>query len=188
MFHTLNRLLKLCALALLLWGGWWIWTQRSHAQPLIDLYYVWQRTGYTQPDDLPRLQGTVLSVVSENMVVLEDASGRKYRVALVGLPQVAPGSPGELRERKAQTGKLSGLLAGKEASIAYTALTPQQFGTGFLYLGTNNVSFNSEMTAQGLAHLNPQAIRLLPLHEQAYLRAALRRNPGTMADMRPAGG
>ena len=188
MFHTLNRLLKLCAVALLAWGGWWLWTQRSHAQPVIDLYYVWQRTGYTQPEDLPRLQGTVISALSENTVLLEDAAGQKYRIALVGLPPIAPGMPGEVRERKAQTSKLSTLVAGKDGAVAYTVLTPQHFGTGFLYLGTNGISFNSEMMAQGLAHLNPQAIRLLPLQEQAYLRGVVRRSGSAIADLRPTGG
>ncbi|HTI69311.1 MAG TPA: hypothetical protein VMF06_05070 [Candidatus Limnocylindria bacterium] len=188
MFRILHRILKLGAVSLLIAGGYLLWDRREQARPLLDYYDVWRVAGYSTPVALPVLEGQVTGMASENAIHFKDARGLKYRIVLAGIDAIIPQNASDAKIRDALRQKIGEQLVGQEGRVCYTMLDATRAGAGFLYLGTNTISYNSEQAAEGNARIPERAMRLLSLREQVYLRNAIRRRSGSLLASGASGG
>lgn len=186
MFLFLNRLMKALVIGLWIGAGAWVWSQREIGRPLLDYYQVWHECGYQEPPPLPRLEGSVERVLAPSTVIFRDTGGATFSIGLVGWvgPDPAKTAPKAMKAwSTSMVAVLSPRWVGQPAHVAYTSLqtnwagyprAPYRTGTGYLYLGTNEVNVSAELLAEGRIELTPQALQLLPLREQVAFRVASR--------------
>ena len=175
MFLLLHRLMRLGVVALWLGLAFLLWEQRERGRPLVDLYEAWRDSGYQQPPALPRMEGRVARVLGENTIQFRTAEGETFNLTIAGATGGIAGPAQDISRRQFAAETCSNLTArfrGQPVSFAHTLLQPNHAGVGFAYVGTNQQNVTVELVAEGRGKLVKQALRVLPLREQAALRAA----------------
>ncbi len=186
MFLFLNRVMKALVIGLWIGAGAWVWSQREIGRPLLDYYQVWKDCGYQEPASLPRLEGAVERVLAPSTVLFRDTGGATFAMGLIGWvgPDPAKTAPKAMKAwSTSMVAVLSPRWVGQPAHVAYTSVqtnwvgfprAPYRTGSGYLYLGTNEVNVSAELLAEGRIELTPQGLQILPLREQVALRVVSR--------------
>ena len=179
MFHLLNKLSKLAAIAILfaLTG---MLAQAAYARrdrwyyPLEDYWTVTHLESGIKQQVLENWDGRVVKVTSGDSFVLKAAPGFcSVRLTGIEAPVATNAFDKVLVERTARSQEfLSGLLLSNEVRVVVTHLPspPLRSGLGLVYLGTNLI--NLEPIRSGNARFRLDFINGLPREEQyRFLRA-----------------
>ncbi|MBL9174023.1 MAG: hypothetical protein JNL10_10855 [Verrucomicrobiales bacterium] len=179
-FLVLNRVLRIAVLGLGLGALWMLWERRERARPLLDLYVVWEGVGYRVPPPLERTPVVVTRAITENVLQVKDTNGLAWNVGLAGLGGVfTDGQDPRWRSFALQTrSNLMVSLVGRSASLAIVSSQSNRTALGFLYVGTNSQNLAVDLVTDGRLRWLEDSTRMLPLREQALLRAADRRARG----------
>lgn len=179
-FIFLNRVLRITVLGLGLVALWMLWERRERARPLLDLYVVWEGAGYRLPAPLDRTPVVVTRAITENVLQVKDTNSLVWNMGLAGLGGVfADGQDPRWRSFALQTrSNLMADLVGRNAALAVVSTQNNRTGLGFLYVGTNSHNLAIDLVAEGRLRWLEDSTRMLPLREQAMLRAADRRARG----------
>lgn len=177
LFLFLNRVVRITVLGLGLVALWMLWERRERARPLLDLYVVWEGAGYRLPAPMDRTPVVVTRAITENVLQVKDTNGLAWNVGLAGLGGVfTDGQDPRWRSFAVQTrSNLMMSLVGRNASLALVSTQSNLTGLGFLYVGTNSQNLAVDLVAEGRLRWLEDSARMLPLREQALLRAADRR-------------
>ncbi|MFO1457902.1 MAG: hypothetical protein U1G08_00735 [Verrucomicrobiota bacterium] len=177
LFLLLNRVLRVTVLGLGLLALWALWERRERARPLVDLYVVWEGAGYRLPPPLDRAPVVVTRAVTENVIQVKDTNGLAWNVGLAGLGGVYTDEQDpRWRSFALQTrSNLTLSLVGRSASLAIVSTQSNRTALGFLYVGTNSQNLAMDLVTEGRLRWLEDSTRMLPLREQALLRAADRR-------------
>jgi hypothetical protein len=180
LFLLLNRVLRITVLGLGLVALWALWERRERARPLLDLYVVWEGAGYRVPPPMDRTPVVVTRAVTENVIQVKDTNGLAWNVGLAGLGGVfTDGQDPRWRSFALQTrSNLMMSLVGRSAALAVVSTQSNRTALGFLYIGTNSQNLAVDLVTTGRLRWLEDSARMLPLREQALLRAADRRARG----------
>jgi len=176
-FVLLNRGLRCLILGMVLLALWLVWERRERARPWLDLYVVWDEVDYRIPPPLPRIPAVVTRVVSENVLQVRDTNGVTWNVGLAGLGGVLTDGVEPRWQRFANQTRtnLTEQLVGNPVLIAFTETQVNRTGMGFFYIGTNSESLALDLVSRGRLRWLKESTRMLPLNEQAKLKAIDRR-------------
>lgn len=173
-FQAMHRVWQALVAGLLLGALFWIWTERERGRPVVDVVAMWNANDWKVPEPLTQANGVVTKVMEENVVQLRDDQGVLWNVGLEGLAGVYGDGRDPVRRRFAATTKsnLTEQIQGQTVTIGWSLVQPNRTGLGFVYLGTNHQSLAVQKVADGRLRWDPAKTRVLPLREQAALRAA----------------
>ena len=176
MFFVLHRLAQaifgLMVAALLVF----LYQKRQVAQPVVDYYELWRASRGMERIYRGEMSGQVVTVTGGDLFQVKGTDGFVYGFRLAGLEApLRPQRPNKehmlhFNQSKSQ---LTSLILSNRVRVAFTHLSESRAGVGMTYVsGTNNV--NVRLLESGMAWINSNALRMLPLRDQYALLLAER--------------
>jgi len=174
LFWALHRAVKA-----LFWCFWiaaagFLYTQRAALEPAVDLTELWWNRPSNRPSELGRIEGRVTRLFAADSLQLRDDNGWLFNYGLAGaaVPKVSMNATSNDRYAAgAGLTNVTRLVLNQHVAIDVTLANPQtRTGLGLVRVGGTNV--NETLLRDGLARLNRDQIRVLPLLDQyALVRA-----------------
>ena len=175
MFRVLHRVYVLTWVAVLLGGAAWAYARSGVPDGLSDWYAVWQNRPRSGIRSATELSGTVLKVVDGTSLTLRGADRQVYSVGLQGLVAPAPATPKVREATNSLPKRLRELVLSNDVQVVVSWMDESRRAMGVVRLGATNV--NAWIIESGLAKLNRDFIKSLPMLEQyALIRADRRSN------------
>jgi len=176
MFFVLRRIV-LTVFGLLVAGLLvFLYQKRYVVQPVFDYYALWHASRAMEKAYMGELTGQATAVMSGDLFQVRGRDGLNYNFRLAGIqaPQRSLASSKEL-QRLASLSKsnLASLVLSNQVKVAFTYMSEFHGGVGLAYVNeTNNV--NARMLEAGLAWINTNGLKALPLRDQYTLVLAER--------------
>lgn len=168
MFHLLHRLLRIGAWLTVLGLAAAVWWHADILRRLAERHAVVRRVIPTDAARGPELQGLVTRVRAADTLEFRDTSRGTWPLRLAGLE--GPRPIDLAREARAA---ISPLVHPQSVRIVTFHLTPERVAVGVVWRWDTNL--NELLLARGLAHTTTNALRLVPLPDQAALLRAEQR-------------
>lgn len=174
LFWTLHRAMKALVWCFWIAAAGFLYTQRATLEPAVDLAELWWNRPSNRPSELGRIEGRVTRIFAADSLQLRDDNGWLFNYGLAGASVPKTSLNATLNDRYAARAGLTNvtrLVLDQRVAIDVTLANPQtRTGLGLVRVGETNV--NETLLRDGLARLNRDQIRALPLLDQyALVRA-----------------
>jgi endonuclease YncB( thermonuclease family) len=170
MFFAIRRTILVGIYLLLAAIGYYLWTQRERLDPIVIWVKAWQGRDERAVDTLASLTGQVVRVDGMDRIQLAGANGQMWNVGATGLMPRKDRNPKARVEAERKCREyLQSVLLSNQVRVELT-YTNGRNALGLVYVGETNV--NAELIKSGMARLQPQYIRFLPVNKQYPLLIA----------------
>lgn len=159
-------------IGLVAWFGSFLYQKRSVVYPALDYY---QATRIPDESKMAgAVTGEVAQVIDGRSFQLKTAGGTDFVIGLTGLELPEK----EIAVQKGEDGKgpeavelLSRLILARQVRVELTFISERRSGLGVVFFGDTNI--NAALVEAGVAKVNRQYLKSLPVKERyALLRAA----------------
>lgn len=172
MFRLIHRIVVLGCWGLLLAGGWYLFERRALFQPLIDEVEILKDLQLNSDPArvIGQFSGEVFQVTSPDSFRIKTSDRGIYhlRFEAVQAPREKTFQGGG--HRKEGVAGLSRLILSNQVHVDLIYTNEYRLGLGMVFRGETNI--NLQMVKLGLARINPDQLKTLPVKEQhAFLSA-----------------
>lgn len=169
MFFTIRKIIIMTFWGLLVLGGLVLYQNREIFHPLVETVQIARKIDF-QPEAqqiLGELSGEVIQITGADTFRMKDPHGTVYHFRFHGLdvPQQWNVQDKRQRELKQETKScLSGLMLSNQIKVDLISTNETHGGLGIVYL--NHTNINLRLVELGLARINREYLKRLPVKEQ----------------------
>ncbi|MBU6401258.1 MAG: thermonuclease family protein [Verrucomicrobia bacterium] len=172
MFRLLHRIVVVGFWVLLVLIGWFAYEHRTRIQPVLDEIEILKHLQLTTDPSrvIARMTGEVYQITGPDSFRLRTADGVRYHLRLEAAQAPPESTPAARRWREQGARRLSHWLLSNRVEVDLVYTNEYRLGLGFAFRAGTNV--NVQLVKSGLARINPDQLKNLPLREQFALLSA----------------